>query len=59
MKIRLFFNVLLSLFLLANILSYQLLRTQAFSTDLSHIQIIDTALAGESIAIDLTRGVFF
>jgi len=44
--------------LLANILSYHVVTAQAFSTDLSDGQMIDTALAGESISIDLAGGVF-
>ncbi|MFD2822168.1 fasciclin domain-containing protein [Lacinutrix iliipiscaria] len=44
--------------LLANILSYHVITSQALSTDLSNGQMINTALMGESITINLTGGVF-
>ena len=44
--------------LLADILTYHVVAAQALSTDLSDGQVIDTALTGESITIDLTGGVF-
>ncbi len=45
--------------LLANILKYHVVSgTAAYSTGLSNGQTIETALAGESITIDLTGGVF-